>query len=326
MNAAEATALAAQACGYWPDTVGAPRLVMQRENIVFQVDTAKGPCALRLHRLGYHDAESIGSELQWLEMLAGNGFTVPSPRHSTSGSFLVTCVDANGRARMFSMLTWLPGVPFGASALPLALEGARRGAVMAEIGRSLARLHMLSDGWSRPQGFKRPAWDHAGLLGETPFWGRFWEAGFLTAAERAWLVALRATCQEALQQYDAQHADYGLIHADLARENVLIQGDTVAFIDFDDSGFGYRMFDMATALIKNIYEPDYEQLKHALLAGYTEVRPLAPQDAAALPLAMLLRSLTYLGWVDARLSEPGMAEKARRFLADVKYLAGGMAG
>jgi Ser/Thr protein kinase RdoA (MazF antagonist) len=294
---------------------------MHRENAVFQVETTKGPHALRMHRFGYHDPATILSELQWMDMLAANDFVVPSPTRSNAGSFLVACDDENGQQRLFSLLSWLPGEAFGKSALPLRFIGTERTIVMTAIGRNLARLHRLSDAWTPPTEFTRPAWDYMGLLGAAPFWGRFWEAGFLNNTDRDTLLALRATCQSALSPYDNEAPDSGLIHADLARENILVDGANVSFIDFDDSGYGYRMFDIATALIKNIYEPDYESLKQALLHGYLGERWLRPQDLQELPLFMLLRSLTYLGWVDARIAEPGMVEKARRFLADVKYLA-----
>ena len=321
MTEADATALACLASQAWPAITIPPRLVMHRENTVFQVDTTHGPHALRMHRFGYHNPATIISELQWMDMLAAQGFVVPSPLRSKAGSFLVTCDDANGQPRVFSLLSWLPGEAFGKSTEPLRFEGVQRTAIMSEIGRNLAQLHRLSDAWSPPLDFTRPAWDHAGLLGESPFWGRFWEAGYITDTDRHFLLSLRATCQQALLRYDADTPETGLIHADLARENILVDSTKVSFIDFDDSGFGYRMFDIATALIKNIYEPDYENLKQALLQGYLDVRPLAPNQMQSLPLFMLLRSLTYLGWVDARIAEPGMIEKARRFLADVRYLA-----
>jgi Ser/Thr protein kinase RdoA (MazF antagonist) len=256
-----------------------------------------------------------------MEMLATHGILVPVPLRSKTGDFLVTCGSQSKKPHVFSLLSWLPGEAFGQSALPLRFEGAQRAAVMSEIGRNLARLHKLSDDWVPPPAFTRPAWDHDGILGEKPFWGRFWEVGFVSDSGRKDLLMLRATCRAALSRYEADAPSTGLIHADLARENILINGAQVSFIDFDDSGFGYRLFDLATALIKNIYEHDYEKLKQALLRGYQDERSLRLTDVDALPLFMLLRSLTYLGWVDKRIAEPGMTEKARRFLADVKYLA-----
>ena len=324
MKEAEATSLAISALKQWSNVQGVPQLVMHRENSVFRVHTTKGDHALRLHRHGYHSEQTILSELHWMAMLAERGFVVPAPAKNRDGELLTEVKHSDGTMRIFSLLSWLRGEPFGKSVQPLRFEGQHRQDVMAAIGKNLARLHLLSDSWQPPHGFTRPAWDSDGLVGDTPFWGRFWDSGFLTEADRTDLVKIRDYCNTALRSY--ADADYGLIHADLARENILVEGDAVSFIDFDDSGFGYRLFDIATALIKNIHEPDYEHLKQALLLAYLAERPLHPHDIERLPLMMLLRSLTYLGWVDARLAEPGMPEKARRFLADVKYLSGGFSG
>ena len=320
MNEAEATFLAIAALKQWPHVQGAPQLVMHRENTVFRVQTNNGDHALRLHRHGYHSEQTILSELQWMTMLAERGFVVPSPAKNCDGELLTNVKHSDGTTRIFSLLSWMPGESFGKSAQPLRFKGQHRLDVMAAIGKNLARLHLLSDSWQPPHGFTRPLWGRAGLLGDAPFWGRFWESGFLNQTDRAELEKIRLHCDSALRNYT--DADCGLIHADLARENILVEHDRVSFIDFDDSGFGFRVFDIATALIKNIYEPDYEDLKQALLAAYQAERPLRPHDLDHLPLMMLLRSLTYLGWVDARLEEHGMREKAKRFLADVKYLSG----
>ena len=321
MDESDATVLATAALKDWPIVQGAPQLVMHRENTVFRVATSRGDHALRLHRHGYHSERTILSELNWMEMLAGQGFVVPAPAATGAGDFLVPIKHTDGSTHLFSLLSWLPGEPFGKSASPLRFKGQERYDVMAEIGRNLARLHLLSDQWMPPADFTRPRWDNAGLLGDTPFWGQFWQSAFLTPADRIELTRIRSFCVEALTSHDRVGADFGLIHADLARENILVNGSSVSFIDFDDSGYGYRMFDIATALIKNIHEPDYDDLQQSLLAAYQAERPLKPEDRARLPLMMLLRSLTYLGWVDARISEPGMVAKAERFLADVKHLA-----
>jgi Ser/Thr protein kinase RdoA (MazF antagonist) len=320
MTEGEAFTLAVKATQHWPIISGMPQLVMKRENVVFRVETSQGAHALRLHRQDYHTLETILSELMWINELDSQGFVVPKPAATNNGSLLVSISDNCNKAQYFSLLRWLPGEPFGVSAIPLHHKGSRRTTIMSEIGRSLARLHVLSDAWSPPRQFTRPTWDHDGLLGNTPFWGRFWDSGFLNEKQRTNMRELRHFCINFIKQYNAETPDYGLIHADLARENILVDDDKVSFIDFDDSGFGYRIFDVATALIKNIYEPDYEELKQSLLAGYQSARPLQRQDLKALPFAMLLRSLTYIGWVDARIAELGMAQKANRFLADVEYL------
>ena len=112
--------------------------------------------------------------------------------------------------------------------------------------------------------------------------------------------------------------DYGLIHADLVRENVMRDGDTLQFIDFDDAGFGFRFFDLATTLIKNRGEPDYAELKAALIDGYRSQRPIDPDN---LDLFILLRALTYVGWIITRMHEDGSTIRNGRFVRNAKELA-----
>ena len=291
--------LAAFAARHWPQIIGRPALFMQRENAVYRVQTTVGPHALRLHRPGYHAAASLRSEMDLMAMLAGQGVLVPTPAATPDGALLVAVGD-----RFASLLSWVPGLPMGRSGQPLALQGAARGALFAAIGAGMARLHLLCDAWTPPPEFARPRWDRDGLVGDAPFWGRFWDhddTGVLTGMRDL----ARATLEAAPQQ------DFGLIHADLVNENVLVAGAQVHFIDFDDCGWGYRLFDIATTLYKAVDEPDFLDLQAALLAGYVSARPVP--DLTLLPLFIVLRALTYLGWIDSRRHEPGMAEKAVRY-------------
>ena len=304
-------ALAVEAALHWPQITGRPELFMQRENVVFRVETLNGPHALRLHRPGYHGAAELQSELDFMAMLAERGVLVPRPAATMDGALLVKVGD-----RHASLLSWLPGVPMGRSGVPLALIGPARARLFRAIGGQMARLHRLADDWIPPEGFRRPAWDRKGLVGAAPFWGRFWESG--TAADKELLEDVRDWADGLLRGGAA--VDFGLIHADLVNENVLLDGVRVHFIDFDDSGYGYRLFDLATTLYKAVDEVDFAALQDALLAGYAEERPLP--DLTLLPLFIILRSLTYLGWIAARREEPGMADKAVRYLDIARRMIG----
>lgn len=308
-------ALAAQAASQWPQIIGIPELVMHRENSVFRVQTTTGLQALRLHRSGYHTAAALRSELDWMARLAHSGMQVPIPTASRDGGFLVTLEGA--APRMASLLSWLPGVPMGETKLPLAYAGAARRDLFRNLGRQMALMHQLADRWTLPHGFQRPAWDADGLVGEAPVWGPFWLVD-ASRDDRVLMQRMRARAWAALIEYQAQGADYGLIHADLVRENVLVEGDTLRFIDFDDCGFGFRMFDLATTLLKNIDEPDAPALENALLAGYQSVRSISAIDLAMLPLFVVLRALTYLGWARARPKDPGIDARAERFMRIAK--------
>ncbi|HEY9095372.1 MAG TPA: phosphotransferase, partial [Hydrogenophaga sp.] len=111
--------------------------------------------------------------------------------------------------------------------------------------------------------------------------------------------------------------DHGLIHADLVRENVLVSGERMGFLDFDDGGWGYRLFDLATTLLKFLDEPNYPALKDALLRGYLSARAL---DMASLDLFMALRAVTYVGWIVPRLGEEGAAQRSDRYVSTAQAL------
>ena len=127
-----------------------------------------------------------------------------------------------------------------------------------------------------------------------------------------------------LTEYAAGGADSGLIHADLLRENVILHPDStaMALIDFDDSGFGFRLFDLGTALSQNLCEPSRDALAAALIKGYGAHRALSAHDIAMVPVFTLLRCLASLGWTMGRL--PADHPRARHY-ADRAIMAAGLA-
>jgi Ser/Thr protein kinase RdoA (MazF antagonist) len=290
---------------------GAPcRLVARRENHVYRVDTPDGPRALRLHRPGLRSAAELKSELDWMAALAAAGLSVPVPQPTREGALFVA---ADGGVA--DLLSWIDGAPMGIDGRLAAL--ADPAAAYRALGAEMARLHTVSDAWAPPPGFTRPAWDEAGLVGPAPLWGRFWENPALTPAQSALLAAARDRARDRLRTR-AGALDYGLIHADLVPENVILTAAGPALIDFDDAGFGARAFDLATAANRALREPGAAALIAALLEGYTAHRPLSPADLA---LFQALRAFSYVGWVVPRLAEPGAAARNARFIAQAEAFA-----
>ena len=277
-------------------------LVAQRENIVFRVRHQGRQYALRLHRPGYQSVSMLHSELAWMQYLGAQGLTVPSPLPSVDGSLLQEVDGCHA-----DLLTWLDGQPMGATGEPLDL--ADRKGTFSKIGQLMARVHQLSDNWDTPRDFERNRWDVDGLLGDEPLWGRFWENPGLNEKERKRVCEARDRLKSDLSETEA---DFGLIHADMLRENVMIHEGNLGLIDFDDSGYGFRLFDVATALFKNRSEPDYDDLEASFLSGYRGIRPL---DTTLLSQFMLIRALSYLGWIISRMHEPGSDVRQKRFLA-----------
>ncbi|MCB1342016.1 MAG: phosphotransferase [Pseudooceanicola sp.] len=290
---------------------GAPyRLIAARENQVFRVDAASGPVAMRLHRPGYRRDAELRSELDWMAAAARGGLRVPAPVLSASGGAMQV-VDGT----RVDVLTWMPGAPLGANNQPL--DHPDRIGLFTALGRQMARFHDLCDAWTPPAHFQRCAWDRAGLVGDTPLWGRFWESPDLSGDDRILFETLRHTANDRLTAIESAH-DYGLIHADLVRENIMVDGSALGFIDFDDGGYGFRLFDVATALLPNLAEPDYDRLRAALLGGYRSLRLL---DTSALPLFLALRALTYVGWLAQRRDQPGSSQRSERLVSRARDLS-----
>ncbi|WP_298852079.1 phosphotransferase [uncultured Ruegeria sp.] len=284
-------------------------LVAARENHVYQVQNGQNAYALRLHRKGLRTDSELRSELQWMAAIGQKGVGVPTPIPAADGRYLHLLDGIQ-----VDMLNWLPGRPLGATGT--ALDHPDRTGIFFTIGREMARLHDISDHWARPHDFMRWSWDRNGLLGDAPLWDRFWENPTLSQKDRALFLEFRNIAVPDLKQLEDQ-LDYGLIHADLVRENIMIDGDQVWLIDFDDAGFGFRLFDIATTLLKNLNEPDFDQLHDALLAGYRSERQIC---ADQLGLFMALRAATYVGWVSSRLQEDGSDLRNARFIETAREL------
>ena len=295
---------ATEAAKLWPFSVQNISLAAHRENAIYRVDASEGRFALRLHRRDYRSDVELHSELQYMAAIEAAGIAVPQPIASRNGAYLehVDCTQV-------SVLSWLNGRPLGETGVPLDIPD--RANTFRKFGTLIAQLHTASDNWKQPATFTRQAWDLEGLLGEGAQWGRFWDNPYLTSAQRTLLIATREKLRAQLQALDF---DQGLIHADLVSENILLDDGQLRIIDFDDSGPGYRLQDLATALVKHEAEPDYETLKAELFAGYQQTRPL---DEKGVELFLFVRRLSYLGWIVPRMTGADGLARCQRFIANV---------
>ena len=302
-------ALATVALARWGVRGCEPEIVKYRENAVFRVAAADGRDAvLRVHRHGYHSDAALRSELAWLEALHIDGIAVPAVIPSAAGApFEIVQGAGVPEPRQVDMLTWMPGIPIGTLEEGLNPAIVDVHAVFAGVGRLCARLHNRTETWTPPAGFTRHAWDREGLVGPEPLWGRFWEAAVLGTEERRLIERARASVREALTAYGRSPRRYGLIHADFNLDNMLLDGERVIPLDFDDCGFGWHLFDLAT--VWTIYHGSdlAEAIRAGVVEGYRSERDLPDEELEHLPLFELARAFSYLGWVHTR-SETASAQ------------------
>jgi Ser/Thr protein kinase RdoA (MazF antagonist) len=229
------------------------------------------------------------------------GIPVPRVIRSRHGrDFEVVAMPAIGGARQIDVFEWIDGRQLGSVESGISGEGAAIAEQYQMIGAIAARMHNHAAGWQCPTGFRRHAWDAAGLVGEQPFWGRFWELAALTPGQTKLLVHARAKIAGELGAYGTTPDRYGLIHADLVPENLLVDGNRVQVIDFDDAGFGWHLFELATSLYFITGDSIYPTARESLIRGYRTEREMPDEALAWLPLFLAVRGTTYLGWVHTR--------------------------
>jgi homoserine kinase type II len=245
------------------------------ENTNYFLTSTQGTYVLTLfERLGH---EQLPFYLYLMKHLAGKGIPVPDPHADRQGDILLTVCGKPAavvnRLRGRSQLQPTP-------------------AHCSTVGAMLARMHLAGKDFGREQpNLRGLSWwaDTAPLV-----------LPHLDAAQA------RLLQQElAFQQHVAASSAYaalpvGPIHADLFRDNVMFEGETLTgFFDFYFAGVDRWLFDIAVCLndwciehASGMYLPAHGQ---AFLQAYQRVRPL--QAAERSLLNPMLRAGALRFWI-----------------------------
>jgi Ser/Thr protein kinase RdoA (MazF antagonist) len=275
----------------WAETAGGRAvLVNLSENHTFRIDGPGGRFFLRVHRPGYQSAAAIESELAWVTALrAETSLPVPLPLRGRDGH-LVQQLSMGGLAPRYAVLfAAVPGrEPRPADDLAALFE---------TLGRYAATAHRHAEIFRPPAGFVRPRWNAGAILDAGGPWGDWRSAPHVEGRVGGVLAELDRALRAALAAYGEKPDRFGLIHADMRLANLLVEGERVTLIDFDDCGFGWFMYDFAAAVSFHEDDPQAGEWRTRWLAGYEAVRPLVPADRAVLEAMVLLRRMALLAWI-----------------------------
>ena len=277
-------------------------LVSLSENVTFKVVDRRDGAAyvLRLHRPGYHTLDELMSERAWIRALADAGVDVPGAMCARDGrDYVPVTIAATGEQRFAGVARWTEG-----RLLSEVLAEAGDDRVVedhfGQLGALTAAMHNQASAWRAPPHFVRHHLDADGLMGDAPHWGPFWEHRSLSAAERDLLLDVRGWLRRWLARLGKEPSGYSLIHADMHPGNILVDGDRLTVIDFDDAGFGWQLYDIAIVLTYWQSKPNAAAIERAFLGGYRAVRPLADDAETAIPIFRLIRVMASIGWFHQR--------------------------
>ena len=314
--------LAASAVKAWGLKPVSLHRVACRENAVYAVQEEGRRLALRIHRYGYHDRASLESEVAWMQALSEAGVATPPVVCTPRGEAIAEVTsDTVSVPHLCDVLEWVGGRPLGAAENPAALGHGALKDMYRTVGQIAGRIHCHSTTWRSPAGFLRPHWDREGCLGRRALWGPWFDLAVLQDEERRVLNDAVAILDRTLARYGRGNEVYGLVHADLVPDNLLEHDARVVAIDFDDSGYGWYLFELATAVFWYLGSEHYEQALEGYVAGYRTVRPLSDEELQLLPQFLLKRALVYMGWMQTRRTQ----HTARRMTGRIRELSRALA-
>jgi len=242
-----------------------------------------------VQRIGYHASAEIVSELSWIAaLIADEVIATPRPLPDRDRSLLCS-VPLNGSMRQVVAFEYMSGQePDESASLPI---------WFVKLGTLTARLHEHSRSWKRTPAFQRKIWDFDAMLGARPLWGDWRAALGLRDPERQLLQRVADALAQHLRAYGQQSHRFGLVHADLRLANLLVDGERLGIIDFDDCGFSWFFYDFAAAVSFMEHKPVVTDLQQAWLEGYRTVASVSKEDEAMLPVFVMLRRMLLTAWI-----------------------------
>ena len=284
------------------------RLVVEAGNTLFRVSASgpasaetaselfeKGQYLLRIHHPRYQSRDEIELELAWLAAMRREAdLPVPEPFPTPDGRLLVQASIAGiPQERNCSLLRWMKG---------RFATGRIQSHHFRAQGQLMARLHGFAARWEPPSGCAKRQYDWEGLFRDDSGAGlRATEAWRLLPP--SWVEPFESVAHHVRRVMDELGKGpevYGLIHADLGVDaNVLFWNREARAIDFDDSGFGYWVYDLAVSLEHCREDAAFPRYRDALLDGYTRIRPLPAEHVERLELFMAAFDVYWSLWAAA---------------------------
>ncbi|MBL4769358.1 MAG: phosphotransferase [Rhodobacteraceae bacterium] len=292
-------ALANRSLVLWDIPDGAlARLINVSENATYLVEAPGYKSVLRIHRENYHSENAIACELTWADALNDEGrITTPGIYAGKDGKRIQSgTVSGLTVPRFMVLFHFVEGAEPDTSGDPEPLY--------QELGEIAARTHIHSIGWTRPKGFERLTWDCEAVFGTRPTWGNWRDGPEVTDDVCSILERVETTIKTRLTAFGKGPDRFGLIHADMRLANLLTDGNGTRLIDFDDCGFGWYLYDFATAISFIEDDPNVSVMKTAWVTGYRHARALSDEDAREIETFVMLRRMALLAWIGSHIEAP----------------------
>ncbi len=260
-------------------------------NHSYLIVTNLGKFVLRLSKIQTymnHDLADYKFEAEALTYLHSHRIPVIHPFRRKDGEF-VSQTDLYGKKYYYILFSFAPGKP----------NTSLSESQYSQIGKIVARMHLQWDVWkptytrfsyTKEKIFERPIQIIKQYLGEE-------YPEYLTA-----IIQFRDYAKKKLTglfDSDNYHHYYGIIHGDLHTFNMHFDGDNVTIFDFDEMGYGLRIFDIAGFVYTKKIRESKEQLgfdaQQSFLDGYNSIRKLSQEEIDLIPTLKIIQAIIVYG-------------------------------
>lgn len=304
-------ALAQEALTSWGISDAQLDLLTYENNAVYKVTDGDNLYTLRIHRPEHKALARIQAELAWLGAIKqGMTLCVPEPvRPLYEGA-----LDGINTPVVCVLFHWIEEGTFFRDTPPTV-------DFVRAVGRFAGELHTFSMTYVPPKDVQHTQLDWGGLFGKVSAEGtpsqydpKEGEQHF-TDAQRDIMAQGAEKVRRVMETLGKSRQSYGLIHADLIPKNVMLNGDSVCALDFDECSYGYYLYDLAPMLLMVKGEPNFAELRQALWDGYTAVRPQPADYFDLLETLIAGRHIASCRWIAGNAEHPSIKGKVAGILA-----------
>ena len=264
-------------------------LLQDTDDLVYQLLSHSGKYSLKIHRkkLKYSD-EKISTLCDWLEFASNRvKFNLPTSVRNHQGNFL-SRIHLEEIQYTFAIYNWVEGTPISAI---------MSGENIEKIGSLMACLHNVSEEYtSTGKGLR--SYDSDWLKQASKILVNGAQNINFSREQREDLISGLQNIELRMDEVGYMPSNFGIIHSDLHFNNILLDGENLSAIDFDDAGFGHYLFDIGTTFNEFAdYGKRYPSMVESFIQGYQSQRSLPQNWENLVEYFKGVAAVAYAEWV-----------------------------
>lgn len=257
------------------------------ENFIFEADSSDtSPIAqsyiLRISHSSYRELDQIKAEIEWIDFLKTKELPVTTPVLSEKGQYIEEISLADSTSFYATLFVKVPGETIATN------HALMTPPVIEKWGSILGKLHTLTKEYKPKSSIARKHWyeqpeiaDMENLLTDYPV---------ILAKAKKHIAYIKSLPKD--------ENTYGLIHYDLHEVNLLVDGENITVIDFDDSQYDYLVADFSSLFFQLVWrfhtaersrEEVVKEFYPQFMKGYLKEHPLSEFWISKIPDFLQLR-------------------------------------